>query len=214
MKIVSKFLGLLPLSLVVFSLTDCASEPKARLDLSYPPSIHQVEPFVSHQGAGPMQNYLAQNLNEKAFSTIRVELENRLGRKLLHRNEAHLTIVTPIEFDQVLSSKIKMSEIDTLAQQMKIQEGKIKPVCLGRGSLTLSGQEQNTYYIVTDSDASFKIRQTIQNIFVKRGGKADQFNPDHFYPHITIGYTLRDLHYEDGVIKDERSCIFSLKEKN
>lgn len=214
MKISLNILASLSFSLLALSLTDCSTGPKPRLDLNYSSKIHQIEKFIPHQGPGPMQNYLAQNLNEKAIVATRIELENRLGRKLLHRGEAHLTVVTPVEFDQVLSSKLKMNEIEALAQKMKIQENKVKPVCLGRGSLTIEGQEHNTYYMVIESDATFKLRQAVQALFVQKGGKADQFNPDHFYPHITIGYTKRDLHYEDGVIKDERSCIFSLKEKN
>lgn len=202
----------LALAATVLTLTNCATKSHNPSELKYSSELHRPQKFISHRGTAPMQNYLAQNVDEQAVARLRVDVENGVQRKLGHRNEAHLTVITPVEFDQVLSKKMKMDEIDAIAEKMKIQSSVFKPVCVGRGSLTLDGAEQSTYYIVVDSEPSFKIRHAVQDLFISRGGKADLFNADHFYPHVTIGYTLRDLHYEEGVVKDERSCIYSLKE--
>lgn len=201
----------LALIAMTWTLTNCATSSRPT-ELRVSSRIHQPQKFASHRGSGPMQNYLAQNVDEQAVATLRVELENRIQKKLSHRNEAHLTVITPVEYDKALSKKLKMEDIDALAEKMNIQAAKFKPVCLGRGSLTIQGAEQSTYYLVIDSEASFRLRKAVQDLFVARGGKADAFNPDHFYPHITVAYTQRDLHYEDGIVKDERSCIFAVKE--
>ncbi|OGT48298.1 MAG: hypothetical protein A3E82_05775 [Gammaproteobacteria bacterium RIFCSPHIGHO2_12_FULL_38_11] len=46
------------------------------------------------------------------------------------------------------------------------------------------------------------IRRQIYQEYLANGGTRQAWDPDHYYPHITVGYSLRDLHESDGVIKD------------
>jgi 2'-5' RNA ligase len=75
------------------------------------------------------------------------------------------------------------------------------------GKLNIDGVEEKTFYIVVESPELVAIRQEIQNLFLLKGGNEKDFVAENFYPHITIGYTKRDLHDEDGIIKDAKSCI-------
>jgi hypothetical protein len=94
---------------------------------------------------------------------------------------------------------------------MNLQGSHFRPLCVGKGSAKIKDQEHSTYFVVVDSENLFKIRKAVQDLYVSHGGKATDFNPDLFYPHVTLGYTERDLHYEDGVMKDATACIFALE---
>jgi len=54
-----------------------------------------------------------------------------------------------------------------------------------------------TYFIVVDAPFLKTWRKT-------RWGLNEEKFP--YYPHITLGFTERDLHLQDGAVKDARSC--------
>jgi hypothetical protein len=75
---------------------------------------------------------------------------------------------------------------------------------LGRGQKN----EDFTYFLVVKRNENaviWKLRQAIQSQLPKE--KQDLFDPNHFYPHVTVGFTQGDLHEKDGVIKDRRACL-------
>lgn len=129
---------------------------------------------------------------------------------LTNRGEAHITVVSPIEFNDVLKSKLTMNEIDAVAMSSSIQTSSFEVVCIGKGALEIEKKLEQTFYVVVRSKALLKIRQEVQMLFVKKGGEATLFKPFQFYPHITLGFSKRDLHESDGVIKDQRSCFGDL----
>jgi hypothetical protein len=51
----------------------------------------------------------------------------------------------------------------------------------------------------------------LQNQFENSGGRPGDFDADKFYSHITVGFTDRDLHEADGVIKNMDSCVAPVK---
>ena len=63
------------------------------------------------------------------------------------------------------------------------------------------GQNEFTYFVVVQSEDLISIRKKIQDSFVGKGGDKNDFNPLNYFPHITLGFTKRDLHESDGVIK-------------
>jgi len=63
---------------------------------------------------------------------------------------------------------------------------------------------EETFLVLVDSPKLRKIRGKIWRLFVKKGGEPSAWDPAWFFPHITIGYTKRDLHELD-VIKNIRS---------
>lgn len=195
----------------VFTLCSCSYQKSS---LENTNTATQLEPFELDPGiyatshlsfeSSSGADYLAMNVPYAPVHKIDVELMRRLGKILRDRNESHITVITPPEF-QSISAHISMSEIKTLAKTMNLQASAFKVRCLGRGKAR-GGLE--TYYIVVVSDALVTFRQAIEEQVKANGGS---FDAEHFYPHITIGFTARDLHESDGVIKDETSCIADIK---
>ncbi|MBO9667026.1 MAG: hypothetical protein J7501_09455 [Bdellovibrio sp.] len=193
-------------------LTSCATQsPKTLSSAHYTDEVFVQVPFVSHDENAPFKSYLAMNFSYPGFQALLKETEAREKVTLKNRGEAHITVITPPEFDKVLSKKISIQEINAIAAKMNLQGSHFHPLCVGKGKAKIKDQEQSTYFVVMDSENLFKIRKAIQELYISHGGKASDFNPDLFYPHVTLGYTDRDLHYEDGVVKDAASCIFTLE---
>jgi 2'-5' RNA ligase len=201
----------------VVLLTGCASKPSSpghhfqTSPISYEKDLFQVRPFVARVPTSQKSAaYLGMDLNHEAFSRVREDVEKKIERKLLHRDESHITVITPPEFTEVLSKHLTMKDIESLAAKMKLQEAAFKPTCIGRGQTLIDGKQEQTYYVVVHADRLFHIRRAIRDLYVKKGGQAKRFEPDAFYPHITLGFTKRDLHLQDGVIKDESSCVYAM----
>lgn len=199
--------------IIGFSFLGCASISKYPLKtFSYSPQDLQLPPPSSEGKAVTLENktYLSMDLPYVAFEKLRTEIEGALGQKLLNRGEAHITVVTPPEFKR-LQNKISMKDILGVAQKMNLEKSPYRPLCVGQGVLKGSNPQEATYYVVIESDRLFEIRKEIQSLFLSKGGKSEDFSAENFYPHVTLGYTKRDLHFEDGVVKDASSCIFSLR---
>lgn len=196
-------------SILFFSLALAAKD--ARLVFPEPALDQSKAAFIEHTGEGPFANYLAMNIAYAPIEKFRADLEARLGAKLKNRGEAHITVITPPEYNEVLKPYVTIQEINRLAKDMRIQNSSFKPVCLGRGQTKIEGKTEQTYYIVVESHDLLKIRREVFKKYVDAGGEPSLFDPDAFYPHITLGFTQRDLHESDGIKKGKNSCLFGLK---
>lgn len=157
----------------------------------------------------PQSNYLSMELNYKPSEALRIELEKDLGMTLKNRGEAHITVLTPPEYN-VLKGKISIQEINDIALKNKLQESSVKAICVGVGE-SKNNSAAKTYYVVVLSQNLLKIRKQISDTFLARGGDPEKFDAQNFYPHITLGFTERDLHQEsDGVIKNTESCRYTI----
>ena len=160
-------------------ITSCASHSSRKsVSISFNEDLFKPVPFVENK------SHLAMNVYYPAVEKIRQRLENEIGYPLKNRGEAHITILTPLEYGK-LKNKISTDEIQTF---------QFRPVCIGRGKAHIEGHPEFTYYIVVDSPDLVKFRKKITTV-------------ENYYPHITLGFTKRDLHFEDGVIKNTSSCI-------
>ena len=169
------------------------------------------EPFIAHQGPGQWDSYLALNLPFASAAELRAAIEEREGVVLKHRGEAHVTVVTPIEYWQYLRPVgITMEDIHLLARQARLQSARLSAVCLGQGQAPLADRLESTYFVVVKSPELVKLREELEDLYLLRGGDPLGFRASWFFPHITIGFTKDDLHESNGVIKDERSCVSSL----
>lgn len=180
--------------------------------LNYSAKVYTEAPFIAHSENKPMKSYVAMNLAYEPISEIRKNLEKHLGQKLISRDEAHITVITPPEYDKVLKKRVGIQELNSLAQKRNLQTTSFKLLCIGKGTTTIDGAAQSTYYAVVDSESLYTFRKEVQKLYVSRGGRALDFNPELFFAHITLGFTKRDLHLEDGVTKDATSCILPLRE--
>jgi 2'-5' RNA ligase len=165
-------------------------------------------PFVSHRGKGPFDNVLAMNIQYEPVKLLRDPIEKTIGRKLDYlkswdpQGEAHVTTVTPVEYAEVLRSKLTMAEIDAIATKNKIQSSDLKILGIGSGAKTKGNKKEETFFILVESLNLRKIRQEIYDEFVRKGGSPSAWDPAWFFPHVTIGYTQSDLHEGDGVMKN------------
>lgn len=161
--------------------------------------------FIKHVGE---VNYLSFNLNYGPFKEYFDRADKYTYSPLKNRGEAHITIITPPEYNDDLKNFVSINEINEIAEKMNIQQSNYKPLCMGKGSLVEAEKYLETYFIVVESEELLNIRKAIGKLYTDRGGK--KFDASHFYPHITLGFTDRDLHEADGVIKGPKSCMRTL----
>lgn len=184
----------LVVSLSWITLAGCSSFTHKDKSLTFHAPT-QSEEFVPHK------DWVGLQLPYPEFEKLRKSLELDLGAELKNRGEAHITVITPPEFYKWKASS-KSLEMKDLEKEVKaeLQAAKWKAVCVGSGQK----DQMKTYFVVIDSPELFGLRQKL--------AKLGALDADHFYPHVTLGFTERDLHEQDGVIKNEKACAYSLHE--
>jgi 2'-5' RNA ligase len=195
---------------VLLSGTARASAPEFKLHATIKDGTSV--PFLTFHGPGAFDNYLAMNLPYEPMQELFSELAVLSPRPLKTRGEAHITVITPVEYwNDLRPYGITMLDIDQLAERLHIQSSQFNVLCLGRGSIQQGAQMEHTFYVVVQSKDLFVIRQQVQRLLLAKGGRASAFNPYNFHPHITLAFTSRDLFEADGVIKDVRSCVAGVR---
>lgn len=159
---------------------------------------------VYHDGKAPYGSYLTLDLEYAAYKQIYEQIKKDYP-KLKNRGEAHITIITPIEYHQVLEKFISIEEIFQISEKERMQKFPFKIICLARSQKVINNQIESTFYLVIQSEKIINLREKIARTFKARGGEG--FEAHHYFPHITIGFTKRDLHESDGVLKDSQACI-------
>lgn len=195
-------------------LTACATTktpPEGDSKVFNAPSTSEKAEFIAHTEEKPMKAYLAMNLPYAPYQALYEQLQKTEGVALNNRGEAHITVVTPIEYDRFLKRHLNIAEIHKIAEEAKIQETDFTPVCIGSGEKELNGKLEKVYFVVVESPALIDLRGKIEEAYVKNGGKPQDFVPEKFFPHVTLGYTARDLHIEDGVTKNKGACLYQFK---
>ncbi len=188
----------------LFAMPPAAAARTTAKVLSLSSAIYKTTtmPFVEHENA------LALNIDYAPILSLRGQIEQNLHIKLKwfqgwsKDGEAHVTVVTPIETPVLIAGKVTQTRIDQIAGDLKIQESDLQIVGMGHGEAKVDGKLESTLFVIVKSKNLLKIRQAIEAEFLKGGGKPGTFKAEHFFPHITVGFTLRDLHENDGVIKD------------
>ncbi|RAP36174.1 hypothetical protein B1207_08450 [Legionella quinlivanii] len=191
--------------LLLASMSDYAAE---QISLSKNIYVNGSLPFESHRGSGPFDTAIAMNIQYQPIKSIREELSSYLQYSLRfftgwnEDGEAHITVITPPEYSEVIKKFVSIERIEEIAIENSIQNSDVKILGLGRGVASINDKAEETYFLIVKSKNLLQIRQLVYEEFVKNGGNKDAWNPRHFHPHITVGYSLRDLHETDGVIKD------------
>jgi hypothetical protein len=141
---------------------------------------------------------------------IREELENRIGKKLQHRGEAHIAVITPPEF-RILAQTLKMNTIDKIVAKEGSMKAPIKVLCLKKVTAVLGNKTEESWFISVDSPELREFRNQVWRRFVANGGLPGDFVWKRWAPHITVGFTSRDLHDEDRISKEKADCAYELK---
>ena len=187
-------------------LTSCASfHSHLGKTVTYSPDLFVPISWIENK------SHLAMNLHYPPVEKVKMQVDANLPSPLKTRGEAHITVITPPEYEK-LKTFLNMEKINALAVQHNIQQLAFHPVCLGRGRLQIDGHEESTYFMVVDSVDLLNLRKQIKEAFVLAGGALKDFDENLFFPHITVGFTKRDLHFEDGILKDKTSCWENLTE--
>lgn len=172
--------------------------------MTFDPALLQTAALPVMTNAASTQ--LAMTIPDAPVDAVLRQVEAATGLRLIDPGKAHVTVVTPPEF-AVLGRLLTMAEIHTLAANL--QETSFEVVCVGRGQ---KGERQ-TFFLVMRSAGLVSIRRDVAALFRERGGSLGAFDPDHYFPHVTLGFTHVDLHEADGVIKDGGSCVAPVREE-
>jgi hypothetical protein len=178
--------------------------------ISFDSSPITVKRSIEHTMPTSGKAYLEVKLSYTPFAELRKEVEREEGVNLKNRGEAHITVVTPPEYKK-MQNRISMQEINQIAKNLQMEEAPIKLICIGKGQKLEGPQLESTYYVVIQADRLFEVRRKIAQTYQMKGGLAAEFDPEYYFPHVTLGFTLRDLHLEDGIIKNEHSCVYKIK---
>lgn len=157
--------------------------------VSLPASVYETQnlPLLENK------DYLALQILYEPVKNVYEQLKAKYPG-LITRGEAHITVVTPPEFKKFHG--VSIADVQQFARDQKMQSCEFKIQGLGHGQV----QKDENFFLVVDSVCLWKFRQSLKQHF-----KLQDFDPDHFYAHITVGYTRRDLHEQDGVIKNAKS---------
>ncbi|KAK3812244.1 MAG: hypothetical protein J3Q66DRAFT_404062 [Benniella sp.] len=178
-------------------------------------------PFIPHSGAGLFTNWVGLNVDFKYVKPV-FDLVNATAAygngTLISRGEAHVTVILPTEYDQILQpAGVTIDEINRLASQKnRLQKSRFELECLGRVQVVTKSDgvfQQSLQIILKNYKDLTRFRQDVFKLYVKKGGNPALFNPENFFPHITLGYRHRDIHLEDGVFKGKNACIHTIVAK-
>lgn len=170
-----------------------------------PTPLTKQVPFVGHG------DYYAVAVALPPAQALLTQLNTFLGLPgagLKNRGEAHITALTPAEFSVLRKRPNGLETINRIASAVKLQSAPWTPVCIGVG---VSAKEKalQTYYVVVDSPPIAAFRAQLAKDL---GAFEDPADP--YHPHITLGFTGRDLFNRDfgtrsdgtRAAKDVASC--------
>lgn len=69
----------------------------------------------------------------------------------------------------------------------------------------IAGNQEETFFVIVESEKLRKIRLKIWQAYVGKGGHPKDSEPAWFFPHITIGFTKQDIHEPDVLRKIKHS---------
>lgn len=161
--------------------------------------------FIEHidEDDASYGNSLALNVNYESILKLRTRISTVIGKKLKFfqgwslDGEAHVTTITPPEYVNTLRHYISIRRIHEIAIEENIQSAELEILGIGSGEKIIDGTKEQTFFVIVDSAKLRHIRMRIYREFVKNGGNPRDFDPHWFFPHITIGFTLRDIHEPD-----------------
>lgn len=122
---------------------------------------------------------------------------------LKDRGEAHMTLITPPEY-RALQGKVGEGRLLSALKKIPWSEAQWEPVCVGEARLQAG---QRSFFVVVESEDLLRMRRHLWDLL----GRPAEFDPELFEPHITLGFTDRDLHRADGIRKDHSSCRAKLQ---
>ena len=157
---------------------------------------------------------LVKEVDFAAVNEVKRQLEKIYDIKLEDRGEAHITIITPPEFDgstdpqgHGLHDAFTSDEIHKKYGEWSVFSF-FDIVCVGERK---SSDGRRVFYLVVDSLDLDALRGNLQKDYEKKmkdQGRPAVFKADRYWSHITIGFVGGDIH---GVSKGDETCVDDLK---
>lgn len=191
------------------------AEMSSKYEIILDSNIKTAVPFISRYfGEGDWNSALAMNISYKPIKDVRSEIEKLIyGGQALRfltdwepNGEAHITTITPVEYQQCMWSRsrglnvLDIETINTLARKMNIQSSDLSIEGLGVARKKFENRDSTvdqTHFLIVRSQRLQEIRNEIYRRYLANGGVKDCWSPEIFFPHITIGYTYKDIHFPD-----------------
>jgi len=159
--------------------------------------------FQSHE------DWLGLPLNFAPIEEVRKELEKKIGRTLNSKGEAHVTVITSPEW-RTLGQYLKMDVLDGLVVKEKMMGAKIKVKCLKKITATVNGKVEESWFVSLEAPELKEYRNEVWRRYVAAGGLPEDFDWKRWHPHITVGFTAKEVHDEDKVTKEKSRCEIDL----
>ena len=127
------------------------------IDLSKSVTNNDQLPFITHHGSADMDNALAMNIQYAPVKAVREQLSAYLQFKLHYftgwnaNGEAHVTVITPPEYANVIKQYVSMARIEELAKQADIQHAVVDIIGIGSGDVKINGKQEQTYFLIVSS---------------------------------------------------------------
>lgn len=175
------------------------------------PALHLDSKVLKTGKLGPEKPapYVSLDLDFEPFAALRTDVEKRNGIKLQHRSEAHVTLVTPPEFDLLVKVLAPAEIRGVFEKHIDPKATTLKAVCVGQGVVEKNQKKEQTWFVVVEMPSAQVARRALAALFIKKGGSS-KFKPEEFYPHVTLGFDPHDLHIQDGVVKNKTTCKYPL----
>ncbi len=206
-------MGKLLVLLLGLAVSSCRHTETSSTPATQPSSALRINPEVlaTHKlDWTAKSNYVEMKVPYEPIAQLKLEVEKREGVTLQSRGEAHVTVLTPPEMT-ALRTRLSLEQINGFMEKSNLQKIPIQLNCLGRSQIKQGERRLTTYYVVIQAPGLLKVREKLRQQFVAAGGDRQAFVVERIHPHITVGYTERDLYPDDGVIKDSRSCLYKLE---
>ncbi|KAF9429012.1 hypothetical protein BGZ94_000137 [Podila epigama] len=177
-------------------------------------------PFIPHSGTALFTNWVGLNVDFKYVKPVFDVLNSTQAPgngTLISRGEAHITIIPPTEYDQILHpAGVTIEELNAMAaKNNRLQRSKFDFECMGRvQTVTKDGIfQQSVQVILKNHKDLLSFRTDVFKLYVKKGGNPALFAAENYQPHMTIGYKHRDIFIEDGVYKGKNACFHKIVAK-
>ena len=113
--------------------------------LSLATVAHAGEPGAAPVNPGQLNLSVPFEPIQKLFEEVKTSFDLPALRS---RGEAHITVLTPPEFQRVFASQFTAQEVMDIMRQEGLEQSHYDTVCLGHVSAEIRGQEQKAFFVL------------------------------------------------------------------
>jgi len=180
-----------------------SSDYKKKVEIELSKSVFDHGDFKFSSRSGTYGTYFTLDIPYAPVEAVYNQVKDYKYPNLKNRGEAHITVLTPVEYQCYFAKSqpiVTMKEIEAAVRKKVPAKIKYKVLALGSGMKVMNGKKEETFFIINESSDLVNVRKIIWELLDDK--MKAKFDPGHFYPHTTVGFTKRDLHESDAILKD------------